>query len=230
MVNIKPTTIFSRIPFTSSEQSVKNTENKKISYWLEKLYAQRERLRHVNNRFNERSKIDATTLPLQDQSANVESQNLTQSGINEFKINEATKKEEDRQIVDDLVRKSNRHIISISSSFPWNIFPNTIDVEEGRVTFKFRQFLSYQAYSVEIKDISNVFIESSFIFATLQIVSRTYTQNDIKIRNLDKSKAKKVHRIIEGLRTFSEHNINTSNYEIDELISKIDEFQTNHIA
>jgi hypothetical protein len=230
MVDIKPTTIFSRIPFTSSEKSVKNTENKKISYWLEKLYAQRERLRHVNNRFNERSKIDATTLPLQDQSANVESQNLIQSGINEFKINEATKKEEDRQIVDDLVRKSNRHIISISSLFPWNIFPNTIDVEEGRVTFKFRQFLSYQAYSVEIKDISNVFIESSFVFATLQIVSRTYTQNDIKIGNLDKSKAKKVHRIIEGLRTFSEHNINTSNYEIDELISKIDEFQTNHIA
>jgi hypothetical protein len=230
MVNIKPTTIFSRIPFASSEQSVKNTENKKISYWLEKLYAQRERLRHVNNRFNEQSKIDATTLPLQGQSANVENQNLAQSGINEFKINEATKKEEDRQIVDDLVRKSNRHIISISSLFPWNIFPNTIDVEEGRVTFKFRQFLSYQAYSVEIKDISNVFIESSFVFATLQIVSRTYTQNDIKIRNLDKSKAKKVHRIIEGLRTFSEHNINTSNYEIDELISKIDEFQTNHIA
>jgi hypothetical protein len=230
MADIKPTTIFSRTPLTSSNESVKNTENKKISYWLEKLYAQRERLKHVNNRSNVRSKIDTATLPLEDQSANVESQNLTQSGINEFKINEATKKEEDRQIVDDLVRKSNRHIISISSSFPWNIFPNTIDVEEGRVTFKFRQFLSYQAYSVEIKDISNVFIESSFIFATLQVVSRTYTRNDIKIGRLNKYKAKKVHKIIEGLRTFAEHDINTSNYEIAELISKIDEFQTTHEA
>ena len=168
-------------------------------------------------------------LPLPDQTPS-NNQNIAQSGINEFKKNEATKKEEDKQTVDDLVKKSNRHIISISTSFPWTIFPNTIDVEEDRVTFKFRQFLSYQSYSVEIKDISNVFIESSFFFATLQIVSRTYTQNDIKIERLDKYKATKVHKIIEGLRTFAEHNINTSNYDIAELISKIDEFQTNHGA
>ena len=51
-------------------------------------------------------------------------------------------------------------------------------------------------------------------------------QNDIKIGHLDKRKAVLVQRIIEGLRTFSEHNINTSNYEIDELISKIGEFHT----
>jgi hypothetical protein len=230
MVNIKSTTIFSRIPFISSEESGKNIENKKISYWLKKLYGQREKLRHDNTKRDDQSKEDTTTLPLPDQSSNIKSQDLAQSGINEYKKNVATKNEEDRQIVDDLVKKSNRHIISISSSFPWNLFPNTIDVEEGRVTFKFRQFLTYQSYSVEIKDISNVFIESSFLFATLQVVSRTFIQNNIKIGNLEKFKAKKVHRIIEGLRTFAEHDINTSNYEIDELISKIEEFQTNHVT
>ena len=105
--------------------------------------------------------------------------------------------------------------------------PNKIHkVEESRVTFKFSQFLSSQSHSVEIKDISNVFIESSLFFATLQVVSRTYVQNDIKIGHLEKRKAVLVQRIIEGLRTFSEHNINTSNYEIDELISKIGEFHT----
>jgi hypothetical protein len=31
--------------------------------------------------------------------------------------------------------------------------------------------------------------------------------------------------IIEGLRTFIEQDINTSNYEIDELLAKIEEFQ-----
>ena len=63
-------------------------------------------------------------------------------------------------------------------------------------------------------------------FATLQVVSRTYVQNDIKISHLNKKKAILVQRIIERLRTFSEHNINTSNYEIDDLISKIGEFHT----
>jgi hypothetical protein len=80
---------------------------------------------------------------------------------------------------------------------------------------------------VDIKDISNVFIQTSLFFASLQIVSRTFVQNDITIGHLDPKKAHRVQMIIEGLRTFSEHDIDTSNYEIRELIAKIEEFHTN---
>ncbi len=111
--------------------------------------------------------------------------------------------------------------------FPWKIFPNTIDVEESRVTFTSRQFMSSQSHSVEIKDISNVFIESSFFFATLQIVSRTYIKNNIKINYLHKDQTKRVKMIIEGLRTFVNNDIDTSNYEVGELVSKLAELQTN---
>lgn len=152
---------------------------------------------------------------------------LQEEGKNEQTKNEATKKEEDRQTVSDLIKKSNRRIISISSLFPWTFFPNTIEVEESRVTFIFRQFLALQSHSVDIKDISNIFIESSPYFATLQVVSRTYVQNDIKIGHLNVGKANKVRMIIEGLRTLAEHDIDTSNYKIHELIAKIEEFHTN---
>ena len=93
---------------------------------------------------------------------------LQEEGKNEQTKNEATKKEEDRQTVSDLIKKSNRCIISISSLFPWDFFPNTIEVEESRVTVMFRQFLASQSHSVDIKDISNVFIESSYFFALNQ--------------------------------------------------------------
>lgn len=152
---------------------------------------------------------------------------LHKLGRDEYTKHQATKVEEDRQTVSDLIAKSNRPIISISSLFPWDLFPNTIIVEENRVTFIFRQFLSSQSHSIEIKDISNVFIESSLFFATIQVVSRTYIQNDVKIGNLYRKKAIKVQRIIEGLRIFREHNINTSNYEVDELIAKTEAFYTN---
>ncbi|OGF99314.1 hypothetical protein A2Y99_05195 [Candidatus Gottesmanbacteria bacterium RBG_13_37_7] len=152
---------------------------------------------------------------------------LKAEGKDEQTKNQAIKKEADRQTVNDLVKMSNRSIYSISTQFPWNIFPNTIDIEEDRVTFTFRQFLSSQSHSVDIKDISNVFIESSLISATLQVVSHTYIQNDIKIGHLNRKKAEKARRIIEGLRTFVEHNINTSNYGVLELIAKIEEFHTN---
>lgn len=226
MVHIYSATIFSKIPFIAPKDADNDTEDRKLSYWIKKLYMQEGKMRKDNNRREEQSKVDGNKQLVLDQLASKNEHNLTQSGIDQHTKNLATKTETDTQNVIDLVRKSNRSIISISSSFPWNIFPNTIDVEESRVTFKFRQFLSSQSHSVEIKDISNVFIESSMFFATLQVVSRTYIQNDIKIGYLNKGRAKKVQRIIEGLRTFAEHDINSSNYEISELISKIEEFHT----
>ena len=96
---------------------------------------------------------------------------LQEEGKNEQTIKEATKKEEDKQAVSDLIKKSNRCIISISSHFPWTLFPNTIEVEESRVTVIFRQFLSSQSHSIDIKDISNVLIESSPFFATSSGIS-----------------------------------------------------------
>lgn len=215
MANKLSTTIFSRIPFLSTDDSEKDTESRKLSYWLEKLHVQGEEMRKDTNRREE-------------QSAKEDKQNQTQIGKNTHLKNIATKIESDRQLVDDLVKKSNRNIISITSTFPWDLFPNTIYVEESRVTFKFNQFLSYQSHSVDIKDISNVFIESSLFFSTLQVVSRTFVQNDIKIGNLNKTKALQVKQTIEGLRTFAENNINTSNYEIEELILKIEEFHQAH--
>lgn len=95
------------------------------------------------------------------------------------------------------------------------------------MTFVFRQLWASQSHSVNIKDISNVFIQSSPFFATLQIVSRTFVENDITIGHLETKKAHRVQMIIEGLRTFVEHNIDTSNYEVSELIAKIEEFHKN---
>ena len=154
--------------------------------------------------------------------------NFEQEGKDQQVTDRAVKIEVDKQTVDDLVKKSNRYIISISSAFPWTIFPNTINVEEGRVTLVFRQFMSSQSRSVDIRDISNVFIESSLLFATIQIVSRTFIQNDIKIGYLNKEKAYQIRRVIEGLRIFANNNIDTSNYNLRELIAKTEEFHTNN--
>jgi hypothetical protein len=231
MVDIKSKTIFSKIPLIPTKSSSDEIEDNKISEWLEKLHIQGEKVRIDNNRREEAQvKANSAENLAKERIVKEKVDNNAQSDIDAHTRVTAAKNQADIQMVNDLVRKSNRCIISISSSFPWSIFPNTIDIEESRVTFKFSQFLSSQSHSVELKDISNVFIESSVFFATLQVVSRTYVQNDIKIGHLNKKKAVLVQRVIEGLRTFSEHNINTSNYEIDELISKIGEFHNAHTS
>lgn len=148
-----------------------------------------------------------------------------QKGSDEHAQNAMREKEDAKSKVDQLVRKSNRRIISINSFslFPFGLFTNTIEIEESRIIFIFKQIFSFQSHIIDISDISNVFIDSDFLFAQMRIVSRTYTQNEITIGYLSKNKANRVRMIIEGLRIFSKSKIDTSVYSVDELIQKLGE-------
>jgi len=137
----------------------------------------------------------------------------------------------DDRIVANLVKKSNRILASISShAFPFDFFPNAINVEEGRITIINRHFLSSEVHSVDIKDISNVFINTTVFFSQLIIISKTFEENEIKIRNLRTKEAVFVRRIIEGLRIFKNNQIDTSNYTKEELVTKLEELSTTEIV
>jgi hypothetical protein len=138
----------------------------------------------------------------------------------------------DKNLVAGLVRKSNRILVTISThKFPIDLFPDTINVEEGRVTVIVRYFFfSSQIHSVDIKDISNILINTSPFFAELVVVSKTFAENEIRINNLRKKEAIFARRIIEGLRTFENKQIDTSIYEKEELITKLKQLSTTEIV
>lgn len=137
-----------------------------------------------------------------------------------------------KNIVAELVKKSNRILATISTHrFPFDFFPNTINVEEGRVTVIIRSFfLSSQVHSVDIKDISNIFINMAPFFAQLVIYSKTFEANEVRVRYLRKDEAIYVRRIIEGLRIFEAKQIDTSIYSKQELISKLEKLSTTEIV
>lgn len=142
------------------------------------------------------------------------------------------KMETSKNIVAKLVKKSNRILVTISThKFPFDFFPNTINIEEGRVTVIIRSFfLSSQVHSVDIKDISNIFINMAPFFAQLVIHSKTFEANEVRVRYLWKSQAIYVRRIIEGLRIFEDKQVDTSIYSKQELISKLEELSTTEIV
>lgn len=133
----------------------------------------------------------------------------------------------DNRTVANLVKKSNRILLSISShGFPFDFFPNTINIEEGRITIINRHFLSSEVHSVDIKNISNIFINTTIFFSQLVIISKTFEENEIKIRNLRPTEAVFARRIIEGLRIFENNQIDTSGYSKEDLINKLKELST----
>ena len=193
----------------------KNTQtgkqNRGVTVWPEKLYTQREvdgLLKKRQGSFPSRAR-------------QIEKEGLTAD----------KRKRLENKTVAGLVKKSNRILVSISSSaFPFDIFPDTINVEEGRITIINRHLLSSEVHSVDIKDISNIFINRTFLFAQLVIISKTFEQNNIKIRNLVPKQAIFARRIIEGLRIFENKQIDTSNYTKEELIAKLEELSRTEIV
>ena len=137
----------------------------------------------------------------------------------------------DKNTVKGLIKQSNRILVSISShALPIDLFPDTLNVEEGRVTVITRHLLSSEVHSVDVKDISNIFINTSILFSQLVIISKTFEENEIRIRNLLHKEAVHARRIIEGLRTFIHNEIDTSVFSEAELIAKLEELSTTDIV
>jgi hypothetical protein len=138
----------------------------------------------------------------------------------------------DKNLVAGLVKKSNRILATISShKFPFDFFPDSINVEESRLTIIIRDFFwSSHIHSVDLKDISNIFINMAPFFAQLVIISKTFKGNEVKISSLRKSEAIVVRRLVEGLRIFESKQIDTSKYTSQELVSKLKELSTTAIV
>lgn len=128
----------------------------------------------------------------------------------------------DKTKIENLVKKSTRIIADASSVFPFELFPTKIIVEETKITIIFHFFFAIsQTHTLDVKDITNIFVGRGPFFASLEIVSRTFIQNNIQIKKMWKEDAMKIRNIIEGLRTFQREGINTASFEKDELVQKL---------
>jgi hypothetical protein len=224
-----PINIFQyHVPVLKKNKSIKENANYLINRLQNQVSKKTANIKDLLERIRILEQNQTNTSPMSSIPTTIDNTEKTPEtrGLEQHVRDVIVKTENDKQKMDELIKKSNRSIISISSIFPWNFFPNTIDVEESRVTFIFRQLFASQSHSVDIKDISNVFIESGILFSTLQVVSRTFIQNEIKIEFLKKRDAVRTKDIIEGLRTFAYHDIDTSTYEIGDLVTKLKELNT----
>lgn len=156
---------------------------------------------------------------------------IPQKLYTQHEVENLLKKSEDESVMENLVKKSNRILASISShAFPIDLFPDSLNIEEGRITIVIRHLLSSEVHSIDIKNISNIFINTTLFFSQLVIISKTFEENEIKMRNLWTNEAVYARRIIEGLRIFESKQIDTSIYTNRELIEKLMELSTTKVV
>lgn len=85
-----------------------------------------------------------------------------------------------------MVHNSNTILMSVTSVFPFDYFPTTINVETTRVTIIHRQLFASQVYSIDIKaniPKTSIVKYEDYIYTTQQLIN-TYYNNKGKTHNL----------------------------------------------
>lgn len=137
----------------------------------------------------------------------------------------------DQQKLTELAVVDNATLITITSIFPFDLFPNTISVDRTKVNIQdYYFFFSHRTQSILIKDLITVVIQDSIFFSSIQIVDRFFSQDPIVINHLPKNKAHQLKQIVEGLLVAHREQIDVSRISDRELVSKVQQIGKSHIS
>jgi hypothetical protein len=126
--------------------------------------------------------------------------------------------------LEKLILNSQRTLFLLSSVFPFDLFPDQISIEPMQINVSKKSFFAtYHVQSIPLKNVADVFLQTSLFFATLKIIDSSYIENSIKVEYLPKDKACRARRIIMGLVIAMKENIDLSRLPIHDLALKAEQ-------
>jgi hypothetical protein len=144
----------------------------------------------------------------------------------------------EKQFEGDNVRKSSlveistptsRSLYKINAIFPFDLVPDTLVIDEIKITVISRKILTRTINSVLIKDISDISISNNPFFGALTISGGDYQgvesvtrgeKGTLMIKFLHIDEALRARRIIMGLMIYSDQKIDTSKMKIEEVLTE----------
>lgn len=132
-------------------------------------------------------------------------------------------KETARMKLENLLEKTDTILLNIKTVFPFVLFPTILVIDLNKVDIVHQEFFfSDRRHCIEIKDIADVYVDTSLIFASLKIVIKDMRQKIISISYLKKREAKKARKIIQGLITAHREQIDLITLKDEHLLDKIE--------
>lgn len=130
---------------------------------------------------------------------------------------------QDQQKLDQLVEESSRILYKISTVFPFDLFPDEVVIDENKVNIIIRNFFSSELIeSVLIRDISQIYIQTTPFFASMRIATFKANSKPYNFSFLKINEAIKARRIIEGLRVVTKEKIDLARFPLEELTQKVE--------
>lgn len=130
---------------------------------------------------------------------------------------------EEEQLLNELITKTSRVLIRTSGIFPFDFFPDELTVDENKVSIVHRGLIDENIYSIQTKDLGDVSVEISLLFASLTITDNRLNHPPITIKWLDPDEAVRSRNIIQGLILGESKEIDFAKIKTEDLIKKVEE-------
>ncbi len=145
-------------------------------------------------------------------------------GIKEGAREHIKEKEKNEKKLDELLFQSHTCLFQIKTVFPFDLFPDTLSVDPGKVDLIGRYFFASDVRtSIPIKDIKSVAVESNILFSTIKIIIDMPQDNSMRVGPLHRHDALRAKRIILGLNVCEKENVDISKIPGEELLAKAEE-------
>lgn len=124
--------------------------------------------------------------------------------VNEVKqelAKEAVKQSlEQEERLKNLTRESQHVLYKCQTVFPFDFFPDVISIEPTQVNVRKKTFYGTDhLLTIPIKNISDVHLQTTPFFSSLQFVDRSYAENTLTVDYLRTADAERVRKIVQGL-------------------------------
>ena len=118
---------------------------------------------------------------------------------------------DNKEEVKKLAKDTNRTVAKASSVFPFQLFPDTVTVDQNKIDIIHKQFFwSKQVFTIFLEDLTNVAVSTGPFFATLKFEVRGFEENPEPVTFLWNDDAINLHRNIVGLAATRRKEIDIS--------------------
>jgi hypothetical protein len=128
-----------------------------------------------------------------------------------------------------VVRESHTILAKARSVFPFQLFPDGINIDRHKLTIIYRQFFGIeQKVSVPLENIKNIEADLGPFFGTVTITSDLFINNTQTVHFLWRDDAKKIQKLVQGAVVAQAEGINLNKIETKELRNLLIDLGSGH--
>lgn len=136
----------------------------------------------------------------------------------------ATRKTVPAEELINIAEESQEELISVTTVFPFNLFPDTITIDRQKISIIDREFFrTANIVSVKISDILNIESHLGPFFGSIKVYSKYFVDNFYEVNFLTRKDATSVHQLLQGYIIAIEKGIDCSKIDRRQLIILLNE-------